>query len=104
MGEELKRTIRDLQRGLPLRSNEYTIAEEFDFWLARFFVEVRRKDGKENPPCTLYQLGCGILRKLRELGRYDLNFLDETNATFVKSRACLDAVTQQKRKYYVFHT
>ena len=100
---ELSETYGEVYPCVPVSLHD-TIAEEFDFWLACFFVEVRRKDGKEYPPCTLYQIGCGILRKLRELGRYDLNFLDETNATFVKSRACLDAVTQQKRKYYVFHT
>jgi len=80
-----------------------TIAEEFDFWLARFFVEVRRKDGKEYPPRTLYQLGCDILRKLRELGRYDLNFLDETNATFAMSRAETFCHDPQHLKTWSWH-
>ena len=72
-----------------------TTPEEFNFWLARFFVEAQRKDGNHYPPRTLYQLACGILHKAREVGRYDLNFLDEKSAVFASCRNALDA--QMKR-------
>ena len=40
---------------------------ELNDWLARFVLEVRRKDGKFYPPNTLHQLCCGVLRRLREV-------------------------------------
>jgi hypothetical protein len=40
---------------------------EFNRWLCRFVLEVRRKDGNEYPPNTLHQLCCGILRYVREI-------------------------------------
>ena len=41
---------------------------ELSRWLCRFVLEVRRQDGKEYPPNTLYQICCGILRYVREMG------------------------------------
>ena len=40
---------------------------QLDYWLTRFVLEARRKDGKPYPPNTLHQLVCGILRYVREL-------------------------------------
>ena len=40
---------------------------ELDRWLSRFVLEIRRRDGKEYPPNTLYQICCGILRYIREV-------------------------------------
>lgn len=39
---------------------------DFNRWLCRFVLEVRRKDGKEYPPNTLHQLCCGVLCYARE--------------------------------------
>ena len=40
---------------------------ELDYWLSRFILEVRRKDGNCYPSNTLHQLCYGILRFLREV-------------------------------------
>ena len=38
---------------------------ELGYWLVRFVLEVRRKDGKEYPPMTLYQVCCALQRHLQ---------------------------------------
>ncbi|CAC5417134.1 unnamed protein product [Mytilus coruscus] len=62
-----------------------------DFWLQRFIVEARRKDGVEYPPKSLYLITCGLLRYLRDADVNDKNFLDEQNLNFCKFRKVLDA-------------
>ena len=62
-----------------------------NYWLQRFIVEARRKDGKEYPPRSLYLITCGLLRYLRNREVYDKNFLDENDTNFVQFRKVLDA-------------
>lgn len=38
------------------------------FWLSEFALEIKQKDGAENPPNTLYQICAGLQRALRENG------------------------------------
>ena len=35
-------------------------------WLCKFILEVRRKDGNEYPPNTLYAIACGVQRHVRK--------------------------------------
>ena len=53
---------------------------QLDYWLTRFVLEARRKDGKVQPypPNTLHQLVCGILRYVREL-KPTIDFLELTD-------------------------
>lgn len=53
--------------------------EELGYWLAKFVVEVRRKDeeGSFYNPNSLYQLCCGLLRYLRNNGRPELNIFED---------------------------
>ena len=37
-----------------------------NFWLAKFVLEVRRRDGKPYSSETLYQVCCGLLRLLKK--------------------------------------
>ncbi|CAC5397786.1 unnamed protein product [Mytilus coruscus] len=67
------------------------ISEDMDFWLQRFIVEARRKDGVEYPPKSLYLITCGLLRYLRDADVNDKKFLDEQNLNFCKFRKVLDA-------------
>ena len=46
---------------------------EMNFWLSKFVLEVRKKNGEPYPPNTLYQLICGLQCQLREHGRADIN-------------------------------
>ena len=68
-------------------------------WLGQFFMEVRKQNGELYPAKTLYLLASGILRKFREFGCTDMNFLSDSDDRFLRVRKCLDSqmkwVTQQ---------
>ncbi|XP_062598901.1 uncharacterized protein LOC134260347, partial [Saccostrea cucullata] len=66
-------------------------AEMLNYWLQRFVLEVRKQDGSEYPPRTLYFIVCGLLRHLREENVHDMNFLDEHDHRFAVFRKVLDA-------------
>ena len=58
------------------------------YWMSRFVLEVRKKDGSEYPPNTLHHICCGILRHLRESGRPDIDIFKDSS--FADFRATLD--------------
>ena len=66
---------------------ELTVSE-MDFWLSRFVLEVRKKNGDPYPPNTLYQLICGLQRQLREHGHADIKLFD--NPSLHGFRSTLD--------------
>ena len=76
---------------------EHKLLEDFckmskqamNFWLGKFVLEVRRKDGRPYSPDTLYQICCALLRLLREVDRADVNIL--ADPMFCQFRATLDA-------------
>ena len=41
--------------------------KELSFWISRFLVETRRKNGDKYPPTSLYQILCGINRYIKSL-------------------------------------
>ena len=44
----------------------YTLCDlELCFWLSKFFHEIKKKDGSEYPPNTLYQICAGLQRGLK---------------------------------------
>ena len=67
-----------------------------NFWLCKFVLEVRRKDGKPYAPDTVYQICCALLRLLKDADRAEVNIL--TNPKFTKFRGTLDARMNQPRK------
>lgn len=54
-------------------------------------LEVRKQDGSEYPPRTLYFIVCGLLRHLQEENIQIMNFLDEHDHRFAIFRKVLDA-------------
>ena len=76
---------------------QYELLEDFckistkamNFWLAKFILEVHRRDGKLYSGETLYQICCGLLRLLKEADRAEVNIL--SNPVFCQFRAPLDA-------------
>ena len=52
-------------------------AQLINFWLCRFVLEIRRRDGERYPPASLYQLCCGILHHLRAAGRAEVNIFEQ---------------------------
>ncbi|XP_061170286.1 uncharacterized protein LOC133179581 [Saccostrea echinata] len=62
-----------------------------DYWLQRFVVEVRNQKGNEYTPKSLYYLMCGLLRHLRDIEIFGMNFLDHNDNRFARTRKVLDA-------------
>lgn len=51
--------------------------------MQRFVLEVRKQDGSEYPPRSLYYIVCGLLRYLRDENIHNMNFLDEKDHRFL---------------------
>ncbi|XP_048775370.2 zinc finger MYM-type protein 2-like [Ostrea edulis] len=64
-------------------------AVQLNFYLGRFIMRVRRKDGKEYPAKTLFYISCGILRYLRDHGTHDKILLDAGDPRFADFRKIL---------------
>ena len=58
-------------------------------YISRFILEVRKKDGTEYPPNTLYHIICGLMRHLRQNGMPDVDFFKEK--AYADLRTTLDA-------------
>ena len=58
---------------------------EIDYWMQKFVLEIRCKNGKEYPPNTVYQICCGIMHHIRKYSP-EINFFSQpTFATFKKT-------------------
>ena len=58
-------------------------------WLTSFILEVRKKDGSEFPPSSLYHICCGLMRHLRWNGQPSIDFFSDGD--FADFKASLDA-------------
>ena len=54
-----------------------------DFWLSKFVIEVKCKNGKSYSPETLYQVCCALLCLLKEADRSEIDIL--RNPCFIVS-------------------
>jgi hypothetical protein len=79
--------------GFPIPANVENIKDNsmLDYWLQRFIVEIRRKDGNPYPPSTLLAITSGIQRHLRTENNAQVNFFKEDENTFLGFRKALDA-------------
>ena len=64
------------ERPFSTRFRDLSISE-INFWLSRFVLVIRKKNGEQYPPNSLYQLICGLQRNLRENGRADVKLFDD---------------------------
>ncbi|CAC5365857.1 unnamed protein product [Mytilus coruscus] len=91
---------------VPVDPKTATITE-LDFWLTRFIMETRRKDGTPYPPNTLLNISGGIQRHLREMKRSEINLLQKNSVDFPTFQKALDTrmkeVTAAGLEYYVMH-
>ena len=62
---------------------------QLQYWLTRFVLEVRKKDGTDYPPQTLHHLCSGLLRHLRQNGHPSLDIFKDP--FFAEFRSTLDA-------------
>ena len=84
-------TLQDDYPSVPVDLKTST-AEEINYWMTRFILEVMRSDGKPYPANTLYNISAGLLRHFRDdLNRYDLNILSKDDAHFQSFRKALDS-------------
>ena len=59
--------------------------DKIDYWMQKFVLEIRRKDGKEYPPNTVYQICYGIMHHIRKYSP-EINFFSQpTFASFKKT-------------------
>ena len=64
--------------------------QDLQYWITRFILEVRKKDGMEYPPNTLHHIVCGLMHHLRQdCGKPDIDFFKDT--AFADFRSSLDA-------------
>jgi hypothetical protein len=63
-------------------------SESLNYWMQQFVLEVRKQDGSEHPPRSLYYIVCGLLRYLRDQNIHNLNFfyekIEHTYPRFIK--------------------
>ena len=50
--------------------------EELNYWVPRFILEARKRDGACYPPESLYQLVCGLQRYLHQNGRPEVKLVN----------------------------
>ena len=67
-------------------------------WLALFVTEVRKTDGEQYPPKSIYQLLCGILRFMRKQDAFAPNFLDQKDGHFRELEGMCESVFRQLRQ------
>ena len=70
--------------------------EELQRWLSRFMLEVRKMDGKEYCPDTLYHIVCGVMRFLRQNGKPEVDLLKEQ--CYADFRSTLDAEMKRLKR------
>ena len=81
--------VRDLET--PLLSMR---SEELSYWLGKFVLEARKKNGDEYPPKTLYQIVCCFKRHFEANGIHSFNLLNPQEPAFGNFRHTLDAEMQ----------
>ena len=63
--------------------------KQLQYWMCRFVLEVRKKEGAEFPPNTLHHICCGIMRYVRNNGNPGLDIFQDKE--FAEFRAVLDS-------------
>ena len=69
--------------------------DDFAYWLGKFVLEVRKVDGSEYPPKTLYALVCCFKRYFEANGVHDINPISPNDPRFGGFRQTLDAEMQR---------
>ncbi len=62
---------------------------DLQYWLSRFILKVRKKDGSEFPPNTLHHICCGLMCHLRWNGHPDIDLFCDSD--FADFKGTLDA-------------
>ena len=65
--------------------------ESLAYWMGKFVLEVRKQNGTEYPPKTIYALICCFKRYFEKNGVHDINPLSVNDSRFGNFRVTLDA-------------
>ena len=65
--------------------------EEIAYWMGKFVLEIRKQNGSEYPPKTLYQIVCCFKRHFEANGIHNVNILSSQEPIFGNFRRTLDA-------------
>ena len=68
---------------------------DMEYWIIKFVVEAKRKDGTPYPPNSLYQICCGLGRALNGGGRADVDMFNAPE--FAVFHDTLDSCMKQLR-------
>lgn len=68
--------------------------DELNYCISRFIWEVKKQDCTDFPPQTLYEIVCGLQRKLQQVRPIGINFFND--ALFKELRESLDAVMKSR--------
>ena len=77
-----------------LQSNDAALINK---WLTLYVAEVRKKDGSQYPPKTVYTLLTGLLRHMRSINPRCPNFLDTSDVDFAPFHNALDNILRELR-------
>ena len=73
------------------------------YWMAKFVLEVRKQNGSEYPPKTLYALVCCFKRYYEQNGIHYINPLCPSDAIFGNFRLTLDAEMKRLHGHCTFN-
>ena len=73
-------------------------AEDLSFWLQKYVLETRKRNGEQYPPKTIYLLLCGLNRYMREKKSDSLNIFDYDNPSFKQLRTTCDSLFRELRE------
>ena len=84
---------------VPIDISDCKSLEEMGYWLSRFVLEVKRKDGKEYPFRSLHQMCLALQRHLRASPKHcDIILIDEKNPAFNLFYNALDSKMKELAK------
>ena len=75
--------------------------DSMEFWLPKFVLESRRKDGACYPPETLYSICTGLNRILKSVDRADINLFSDPK--FISFKQTLDSLMKQLKATGNYH-
>ena len=76
---------------------ENPVAEDLNYWLARFVAEVRNQGGKPYTPRSIHQILCGLQRHMLSKTRTAPKILDKDDPRFIEFRSAVDNVFRKLR-------
>ena len=86
------RTVTDGSGVVPVTTPLTEISPtDLAYWMGKFVLEVRKRDGKPYPPKSLYALVCCFKRFFEDNGMHGINPLCPSDVAFGDFRATLDA-------------